>query len=124
MDRQQHREQRPRADQQPDLARIHPERQAVKRDEKIVEVAVAHAEHPDEIDRRRSAQPGWPGGLFAPHVAASVGLFCRTPKRVIRRGGLRRLYSTPVARRKRVLRYTPSRDGSTRGGSSARIATR
>src|SRR5438876_8471966 len=32
--------------------------------------------------------------------------------------------SAPIARRKRFLRRTPSRGGRTRGGSSARIATR
>src|SRR5262249_17428098 len=61
MDRQEHCPQRRRADKHPNLACAHAEREAIKRDQKVVEFGVAHRERPGDIERDRET------GLEAGH---------------------------------------------------------
>jgi hypothetical protein len=53
MDRQKHCQQRTRANKHPNLACAHAEREAIKRDQKVVELGVAHRERPGDIERGR-----------------------------------------------------------------------
>jgi hypothetical protein len=50
MDRQEHRQQRTSAEERADRTRIHAERKAIKWDQEVVKLGVAHRERPGDVE--------------------------------------------------------------------------